>query len=191
MIKINLANSLILKSGGKSTLNVEINIKQIAIKVALLILPLVGVMFWEKQAISNKLLELAAIQVQRDKLTKELDSFGSIDDMVRNVNNQKKDLDDKFNVMRKIFSLRSQKIQTLFELQQKIPPNTWLTQVLFHDKTVSVNGYASAIEEVQQFAGALMQNGDLFSSVNTTNTVAEKVNGGDYFKFDIFIKLKE
>lgn len=191
MIKINLANSLILKSGGKSTLSVQISPKQLAIKVALIVLPLVGVMFWEKKSLSDKELQLAEIQVQKGKLTKELESYGSIDDMVRNVNVQKKDLDDKFNVMRQIFNLRSQKIQTLFELQAKVPPKSWLTQVSFHDKTVTVNGYASAIDEVQQFTGGLMQNADLFSSVNTTSTNAEKVNGGEYFKFDIFIKLKE
>lgn len=190
MIKINLANSLIAKSGGKST-GVAVDPKQLLIKFALIILPVIGVMFWEKKSLGDKKAQLESIQATSNTLAKQLEGFGSIDDMVRNVGLQKKDLDDKFNVIRQIFGLRSQKIQTLFALQSKVAPKTWLTQVLFHDKTATVVGYATTIDEVSAFSQALSEMQDLFSSVNTTSTNAEKVNGGEFFKFEIFIKLKE
>lgn len=191
MIKINLANSLIAKSGASKSVSMQVNPKQLAIKLALLVLPLLGVIYWEKVSIQEKQTQLASTQAEAQKLTTKLESYGSIDDMVRNVNEQKKDLDDKFSVMRQIFNLRSQKIQTLLELKAQVPENTWLTQVSFQERTVSVTGYAASISEVQAFASGLSSNTDLFAAVNTANTVSEVINNGDFFKFDIFIKLKE
>jgi len=190
MIKINLANSLIAKSGGVS-LGAQIAPKQLAIKIALLILPLVAVIMWEHKSINDKKAQLEDIKHQSQELDKRLASHGDVSDTVSTVNKQKKDLDEKFNVIRQIFTLRSQKMQTLFALEDKVGAKTWLTQILVHDKTVSVSGYATTIDEVGAFAQTLGGMTDLFASVNTTNTNSEKVNGSEFFKFDIFIKLKE
>ena len=191
MIRINLANSLIAKAGTQTPSGSQIDPKQMAAKVSLLLLPLVAVMIWESISLRAKTAQYDVIRQRAEVLSKKLDSFGSVDDMVRNVSEQKKDLDDKFSVLRQIFGLRSQKIQTLVELRDKIPQNTWLTRVSFQDKTVSIVGFAGAIADVQTFASALSANTELFGNVSTTNTVSEKVQNVDYFKFDIFIKLKE
>ncbi len=190
MIYINLANSLIAKAGDKSV-TIEVDYKKLATKVALMILPIIGLLYWESYALNEKKLQLESIQAQDKKLEEELAKEKALDETLQNVAQQKKDLDDKFNVVHQIFSLRNQKLRTLYALRDKLPQRSWLKQVVFRDKTVSIIGYSSSIDEASSFAQALNDMSELFASVNTTNTASEKINGGEYFKFDIFIKLKE
>ncbi len=103
----------------------------------------------------------------------------------------KADLEKKVDVLKKIFEGRSRKIQTLFVLQSAIPKTSWLTRVKFEENKVSVEGYATSIDEAQGFAGLLSQEKNLFTEAKATNTVGEQVNGNNYFKFTLSLLFKD
>jgi len=194
MIKINLANSLLAKSGGgiQATAVVsDISGSKIALKAALILVPIIGMVIFEKRSLAAKDENLKNITVQQDVLSKELQSVGSVDDIVRQVNEQRRDLDEKFGVMGQIFGVRSQKIQSLFSVQNSISDKSWLTRVAFEEKNLLMTGYASSIDEAQALVTSLSQDKALFSSVSMTNVKSETINGNDFFKFEIMVKLKE
>lgn len=191
MIKINLANTLVAKSGTKTTSSAKVSTSQLALKVVLVIMPLFGLNMVERKILQDKQQQLVSKNQEQANLTEELAKVGSVDDIVRQVQEQKKDLDEKFNVMRQIFSLRARKIKTLSYIQETIQPSSWLTKVSFEEKEVKLEGYAESLGDAQTFSDSLSQEMGLFKSVALNSSVNEKVNGVEKFKFDITIELEE
>lgn len=198
MIKINLANSLVkkadIKGGMESSSGGGIAISQQAnsvIKLILILAPVLGLYVYEKFDIGAKTERMQAVKTEHTQLTTELQKVGSVDDIVRQVNEQKKELDDKFSVMRQIFGLRSQKLQSLTALQTHIPQSCWMKKLTFKDSNVTVEGYSMALEDAQVYSTLLAQERNLFDSVVSKGITSEKVADMDLFKFTIEIKLKD
>ena len=117
---------------------------------------------------------------------------------------QKKELADKFNVMKQIFGLRSQKIQTLALLQKYIPQSCWLTNIRVREGNmggdgnagpsgtwVEVTGYSSSIDDIQTYTSSLNLEKAVFDKVRAPNISAEEGGRSDVKKFTFEIKLKE
>src|SRR5690606_16966798 len=120
--------------------------KDVAVKIILMLIPIVGIYFYEQNEIKLKNIKLNEVRAEHERLVVELKKVGSLDDIVKQKNELRADLNTKFAVMEKIFGLRSQKIKTLTVLQQHIPPTCWLKKLSFSEKSVSVLGYSSEVE---------------------------------------------
>lgn len=192
MIKINLANTFTKKAdSGTQSAGGNADVKSNAIKVALLIVPLIALYIYEKRDLSIKREELAILQEQSTKMDADLAKVGSIDNILKQVSEQKKELEEKFNVVRKIFGLRTKKIQTLVVLQQQIPPSSWLTKINAKNTDVEVRGYSNSIDDAQIYINKLAAEKSFFSSVNGKDVAKVKINDRDVYRFDIILKLRE
>jgi Tfp pilus assembly protein PilN len=204
MIKINLANSILKKSDSKggSALPESAMIRDAAIKVALIIIPVIGFKFYERNDLEKKSVHLQQLVIERDKVTEELKSMGSVDEIVKQVEEQKKELADKFNVMKQIFGLRAQKIQTLALLQKYIPQSCWLEKVElkesgsmeqsgFSNTVVEVSGSSRSIDDIQNFTSSLNLEKSIFQNVRAPDITAQDGGKSDVKQFKFEIKLKE
>ncbi len=200
MIRINLANALmknmdaaakpgVATSSAESTKN-----KENIIKGVLLLLPLVGLIMFERYQIGAKEQELALVMQEKATLDEKLTQVGSVDDVLRQIDQQKQEVDKKVDVVRKIFSMRKQKINILLALQKHIPRSAWLTTLEFDKDEIKVGGMANSADDAQTFASQLSQEKDLFSEfVNKEiSKVMDRQEGqSEMFQFEFLGKLKE
>lgn len=202
MIKINLANTMMkgAESGGFKLMP-STNAKEsvdLLVKVVLIILPVVIILFYEKNQLSSKVVQLDEINVQKNNLSQELAKVGSVDDMNRQMDAQKKELEDKVQVMKKIFSLRESKLKTLLAVQNHIPRSSWIDKITFDQRDVTVQGLASTTEEAQSYASLLSQEKILFEEFHNkgVSSVKKDVAGkegasSEFFQFEYTMRLKE
>lgn len=206
MIKINLANSILKKSdGSKSTtgsLTEGTMLRDSAIKVALIIAPVIGIMYYEKVDLEAKTTTLARLTEERDTLNKDLTSKQSVDEIVKNVKEQQSEMDDKLHVMEKIFGLRAKKIHTLSLLQKHIPQSLWLEKVSVGEDSatdpnapgktvVSIAGYGTSVDDIQVYTTLLGQEKGIFERVRAPNISAEDTTKPDVKKFSFDILLQD
>lgn len=205
MIKVNLANSILKKSEGSksvSSLTEGTMLRDSAIKIALIIAPVIGIMYYEKIDLEAKNQTLARLTEERDSLNKDLTSKQSVDEIVKNVKEQQSEMDDKLHVMEKIFGLRAKKIQALALLQKHIPQSLWLSKVAVSEdgtanpdmpgKTlVTVTGFGTSIDDIQVYTTLLGQEKGIFERVKAPNISAEDVTKPDVKRFSFDIVLQD
>ncbi|MCC6137246.1 MAG: hypothetical protein IT287_01330 [Bdellovibrionaceae bacterium] len=110
-------------------------------------------------------------------------------------------MDDKLQVMEKIFGLRAKKIQTLSLLQKNILQSIWLDKIAFSEiaadnpeslakNMVTVSGSGTSIEDIQIYTTTLNQEKGIFEKVKAPNISAEDAARPDVkkFKFDILLQ---
>lgn len=205
MIRINLANSILNKSdsGSKSSSSLSEGkvLRDSVIKIVMIIAPVVGIIFYERTDLETKNQQLQKVTEERDRLSEDLKSKESVDEIVKQVEEQKKEMDDKLKVMEKIFGLRSKKIQTLSLLQKNILQSIWLDKIAFSEvaaetpegpmKTmVTVTGSGTSIDDIQIYTTTLNQEKGIFEKVKAPNITAEDAAKPDVkrFKFDIVVQ---
>ncbi|MBY0383965.1 PilN domain-containing protein, partial [bacterium] len=118
---------------------------------------------------------------------------GSVDDVLRQIDQQKQEVDRKVGVVRKIFSMRKQKLNAITALQTHIPRSTWLQTVEFVGDEIKITGMANSTDDAQSYASLLSQEKDLFTELkNKEISKTEKQEGKpDIFKFEYVGKMKE
>lgn len=193
MIKINLANTIVGKSEGVPVKVSSGTIKDVAVKVILILIPVVGIYFYEQNEIQAKTQKLARVKAEHEQLVLELKKVGSLDDIVKQKNELNADLNKKFAIMEKIFGLRSQKIKTLTVLQRHIPATAWLKKISFSEKAVSVMGYSSEVESAQSYISLLSQEKAIFEKLTGQDVTEEKANTSmkGFYRFEFSLELKE
>lgn len=191
MIKINLANTFSKKSDASSGAGGKADLKQNVIKSVLILLPVMALYIYEKNELSKQRAELEVLQAQSSKMDADLAKVGSIDNILKQVSEQKKDLEEKFNVIRKIFGLRTKKMEALVILQQQIPPTSWLARISAKNAEIEVEGYSNSIDDAQTYINKLSNEKLVFAYVNSKDVSKAKVGDKEAYKFDITIKLKE
>lgn len=200
MIRINLANALMRNmdaaakpvaaaASPESSAN-----KDSIIKVVLLFLPVIGLIIFEKHQLGIKEEELTVIVQEKATLDEKLTQVGSVDDVLRQIDQQKQEVDKKVGVVRKIFSMRKQKINTLVALQTHIPRSAWLKKLEFEREEIRVEGMANTADDAQTFASLLSQDKDLFADFTNKgiSKVSDRQEGqSEVFQFEFIGKVKE
>jgi Tfp pilus assembly protein PilN len=205
MIKVNLANSILKKSDSSKSVGGSLNegkaLRDGAIKVALIIAPLIGIMYYEKIDLDEKQIKLQILTQQRDQLNGEIKEKKSVDEIVKNVKLQQEEMDDKFRVMEKIFGLRAKKIQALALLQKHIPQTLWLQKVAVTElatesdgpgkTSISIVGHGTNLADIQVYITLLEQERGIFESISGQNISSEENSKSDVSQFSFNILLKD
>lgn len=200
MIRINLANALMrtMDAVAKPTAPVATSaenkqLKENILKVGLILLPVIALIFYERSNLSSIQQTLDAVTLEKNNQDQKLAQVGSVDDVLRQIDQQKQEVDRKVGVVRKIFSMRKQKLNTITSLQTHIPRSTWLQTIEFIGDEIKITGMANTTDDAQSFASLLSQEKDLFAQfTNKEISKTEKQEGKpDIFKFEYLGKMKE
>jgi Tfp pilus assembly protein PilN len=161
-----------------------------ALKGVLILGPLIGLFFYEKTNLTSKQRTFEAVSQEKQTIEQKLSQVGSVDDVIRQVEQQKIEVDRKVGVVRKIFSMRKQKLNSILSLQTHIPRSAWLQQLEFNNEEIKIIGMANSTEDAQTYASLLSQDKDLFAEL--INKGVTKTEGKeDTFQFEYHGKLKE
>jgi Tfp pilus assembly protein PilN len=204
VIRINLANALMRNmeaaakpaavSASPGTPTEASQNRELLIKVGLLLLPLIGLIFYEKQQLGIRNQELAVVVQEKASLDEKLAQVGSVDDVLRQIDQQKQEVDKKVGVVRKIFSMRKQKISTILSLQTHIPRSAWLKKLEFDKDEIKIEGMANSTDDAQTFASLLSQEKELFSDFTNKgiSKLSDRQEGqSEIFQFEFLGKVKE
>lgn len=192
MIKINLANNLIKKTEVNAFSSVNINSQmQDIVKVVVMVLPLVGLYFYERHDLEIKQQILDKTRAEDAQLAQELSQVSAIENTIKQTEEQKRELEEKLSVMRKIFGLRHQKLQSIRILQNEIAQTSWLTKISFKGKEAEVTGYAPSLQEAQDYIGRIVKYKKIYESVTSRNIIKDEAAHGELYKFDLFLVLRE
>ncbi len=194
MIRINLANALMRSMDATPKVAIATvdhkELKANIFKGALILVPIIGMFFYEKTNLSTKQKTLDAVTQEKQDIEQKLAQVGSVDDVIRQVEQQKIEVDRKVGVVRKIFSMRKQKLSSILSLQTHIPRSAWLQQLEFNNDDIKIIGMANSTEDAQTYASLLSQEKDLFAQL--INKGVTKIPGKeDTFQFEYHGKLKE
>lgn len=207
MIKINLANTILKGTEGASstggTAVDSASLRDNVIKVALILIPTLGLMYYEKTDLESKNTQLQQLTADRDRINEELQSKGSVDEIVKLVEEQKKEMDLKVNVMEKIFGLREKKLQALSLVQKHILPSLWLNKIQISEATgeanssgpneitLSISGLGTTVDDIQLYAKALSQEKAIFKNVKAPNITSLEQSKSDLIEFKFEIVLRD
>lgn len=200
MIRINLANALMknmdaaAKPAAVATSAETAKNKESIIKVVLLLIPLIGLIIFEKHQLGIRDQELSLVVQEKTTLDEKLAQVGSVDDVLRQIDQQKQEVDKKVGVVRKIFSMRKQKINSLVALQTHIPRSAWLKKLEFDKDEIKVEGMANSADDAQTFASLLSQEKELFTDFTNKgiSKMSDRQEGqSEIFQFEYLGKVKE
>lgn len=201
MIRINLANALMRTmdavakpAAATSAASPENKVmKENILKVSLILLPVIALVFYERSNLSTIQQTLDTVLAEKNTQDQKLAQVGSVDDVLRQIDQQKQEVDRKVGVVRKIFSMRKQKINAITALQTHIPRSTWLQTVEFTGDEIKITGMANTTDEAQSYASLLSQEKDIFIDLkNKETSKADKQEGKpDIFRFEYIGKVKE
>jgi Tfp pilus assembly protein PilN len=193
MIKINLANTLLSKGDDSKSVS-SMSTRDTAIKIVLMLIPLVGIYTFEKMDINAKNERLASLQANLDEVTAQVARSGSVSDIVAQKKELERESEEKKDVMRKIFGFRSQKILALTLLQDNIPTSCWFRKISINEKTVSVYGSSSDIQDAQSYIGVLSKQTNVFGNISGQDISEDKSGVAGHtaqYMFEFVLELKE
>ncbi len=200
MIRINLANALMknmdaaAKPAAAAASADTAKNKETIIKIVLLLLPLIGLIIFERHQLGIRDQELSLVVQEKTTLDEKLAQVGSVDDVLRQIDQQKQEVDKKVGVVRKIFSMRKQKINSLVALQTHIPRSAWLKKLEFDKDEIKVEGMANSADDAQTFASLLSQEKELFTDFTNKgiSKMSDRQEGqSEIFQFEYLGKVKE
>ncbi len=201
MIRINLANALMrnMDAAAKPAAAVASGAdvasqRDIIIKVIFILLPIIGLIIFEKHQLGIRDQELVLVVQEKTTLDEKLAQVGSVDDVLRQIDQQKQEVDKKVGVVRKIFSMRKQKISSLIALQTHIPRSAWLKRLTLDKDEIKVEGMANSADDAQSFASLLSQEKELFTDFTNKgiSKMSDRQEGqSEVFQFEYLGKVKE
>ncbi len=194
MIRINLAKSSNFMNTGEAgnqlfNKDLDLKIDWSHFKKFLVVLTLPTVLVIYEKSNSFLLKEsLKKSTAELDKVKQELEKFGDISSVIQELIKEKEEMNKKLEVIKEISKRRTLKTDILFKIQEKIPEQIWLKEVLFEKEKILINGYSRKDSSAQSIIEEL-------KGIESVESVANKEIVGDEkieaYKFDIELKLKE
>lgn len=203
MIKINLANAIFKKAEKQPTaasLDEKRVLYQSIFKGALIVVPLIGLIYVEKIFLDQKKATLAQLNAEKSRLTDEITGKGSVDEIVKQIEEQQKEMDGQIQVIENIFSLRNKKIEILSGLQKHMLPSLWLSQIQLLEKIeegkptkvlVTVDGFGSNSDDIQIYTTVLSQEKNYIEKVMAPNISAQTFSSQEVKKFTFDMLLRD
>lgn len=162
--------------------------KDIAIKVVLLIIPVLIVMGYEKYDEQKGKVKLNFIRNEVNKLTASLGKYGKQVQEVRRIQEEKKRLDGRINTIVDLSKDRLTNAKALNALHEVVPPEAWIEDMSINQGAVIFKGKATDDLTVSQFLRNLNES-IYFEDVSLKSTKERSSSSGVVKAFEIHAKL--
>jgi Tfp pilus assembly protein PilN len=145
MIQINLTTNkkpLDLSDVGGMDLS-KINVKMVLIAIVLLYVPDILILpsFEEEKMIANQ--ELAQLSEQQQKLAQEVSKLKEFDLQIQQLKRREQQLLEKLALVKTIISKKKNPWNILVYVAKNIPPEIWLTEILYEGDKIVFKGLST------------------------------------------------
>jgi len=176
MIKVNLARpeSMPMEEGASVSSGLSFNLSSLSgnlegnslIKVAMIFILPLGLYLWEARGLKSFRQQYNTKSAELETLRDEVSQYGSAAVAIEEMQRERKALQDRIHVIKKIASKRTFKIRTLADLQKNIPGDCWLKEIKISKNSVNLQGYSRSATSVQSLVEKLGQSPFLSEVVN-------------------------
>lgn len=173
MIKVNLAKTHNYTSRGTETAIesdrvalAEGDVSPVA-KVGCIVLFTILLIGYEKYKLSEKMDERKAIAVRLSKVKQDIQNFGTVKNVIEDLVKERSKLNEQLRVIRKISQKRAFKLKTIKKVQESLPEDLWLKQLIISKETLMFEGYSRTPSSVQNIVAQLEKEEFVESAINT------------------------
>lgn len=192
MIKINLAKasaSVAVESQSVASSGLATAAQSdVAVKVVLMLIFVMGIYGFEKYNISGKTQRLVAIERERQALTTKVAQYGAVTTVVEDLAKERKKLSKQMQVIQQISKKRAFKLQSITQLQVAMPVDSWIEELNLADETVKFKGYSKSPASVQGIVAKLSEL-DFMQNVQTKEMAIKKIGKNEVHEFNIEAKV--
>lgn len=195
MIRINLARNQNTVSAGTQTA-VEMDYRGIStgphplLKVSMMLIFVVGLYFYSDYVVTRKKTLLLQVNEQASQIQKEGEALGSITNVVRELSTQKSELNKQLEVIRQISQKRAYKLETIRFLQNQMPNDLWIKEILMSQDKINFKGYSRSPFSIQKFVEDLSSRDYIEDALNKELS-RERVEGEELNTFDIEAQVRQ
>ena len=192
MIKINLAKasaSVVVEAQSVASSGLTAAAQNdVAVKIILMLIFVLGIYGFEKYNISGKTQRLVAVEREREALASKVAQYGAVTTVVEDLAKEKRKLSKQMQVIQKISKKRAFKLQSITQLQKAIPLDSWVEEVTIEDDKVGFKGYARTPTSVQTIVAKLSEL-EFMQSVQQKELAIKKVGKNEVHEFTIEAKV--
>ena len=198
MIRINLAKSSNFMNAGEAGKQVDFFRGDIDLKIdwshikkilVMFTFPVILIVYEKYNSFAlKKSLQISAAGV--NKLQQEINSFGEISSVIEELIKEKERMSVKLGIIKEISKKKTLKVKSLLEIQEKMPENLWLKEIVFEKDKVLFNGYSLKDSSVQKMVKGL-KGVEFIESVANKDVKKMENSDIDMYQFDMELKLKE
>jgi Tfp pilus assembly protein PilN len=165
--------------------------KENFIKIALMFLPMIGLMLFQEFNMGEKQSELLGLQQQVSSIRENVEKLKPEIEEVRRFSEEKGRLIKQMEAIRKLSRERLKNIKAISALQGLIPPKVWLRSIRIDGSKVSLEGNATEDLVISEFMQGLDQS-IFFSSVELRGSQDNRGADGAQIKdFSVECQLEQ
>ncbi len=161
----------------------------ILLKLAVTILPLLGIIGYDYYADGQRQRALAVASAELQEAKVKLASLKPQVDAVMKFQENKKQLQAKIDIIRALSKERVKNVKALDALQNIIPVKTWLTRIEIKESRVVMEGLATEDVEISNFMQGLEES-VFFAKVILKGVTSDRSKEGVNKKFSIETSLE-
>lgn len=180
-----------LTSLSQSGADVAVNSKENFIKIALMFLPMIGLMLYQEFNIGEKDSELQSLQGQVASIRENVEKLKPEIEEVRRFSEEKGRLIKQMEAIRKLSRERLKNIKAISALQGIIPAKVWLRSIRIDGSKVSMEGNATEDLVISEFMQGLDQS-IFFSGVELRGSQDNRgADGAQIKEFTVECQLEQ
>jgi Tfp pilus assembly protein PilN len=181
MIKVNLAKTSQYASRGTQT-SIKIDSgslrdsEKIISKVALILSFTIIIIFYERYNLNLKTNIQEKVKHELASIEQEIAQYGSVTTIIQDLAKEKEILNEQLLVIQKISQKRAYKLKTILKVQEGIPDDLWLKQLIIDKELVTFKGFSRTPTSVQLVVRRLSESIFVESAINQE---MNRVKSGD------------
>lgn len=194
MIKVNLAKASAsvsvetekVASGGLASFSQSDNLAKIA-AMLIFVICLYG---YESYNMKEKTTLYNRVRTESDRLAAQVQQHGGVVDAVEDLAKERKTLDKQMKVIQKISKKRAFKLNSIIKLQQSIPEDSWVEEMIVKEDVMSFKGFARSPASVQTIVSGL-ESLDFMDTAVNKELALKKIGISEVHQFNIEAKVKK
>lgn len=191
MIRVNLNRSRVITGADEATavatmpvLTDATNPRDMAIKIACILIGTIGLWVFEKQNIDALTAQASTLTGQLNKIRQEVTQKSGQLDQLKDIIPQAQALGDKLKILREFSKLRLDNLQSLDFLQSVIPERVWLLSINYDAKRYRIVGNSMDTVDLTDFVNKL-EGSAYFQDVIVIQDTEKAIQGGKIREFEM------
>lgn len=158
--------------------------KQGAMKLLLVLAPVIALYFYGDMVVSEKRRELRSKQEYLNSLNEKIDQAKGVVDEIKKFREDKARLEIQISTIESLTKERLREVKILDAIQTDIPQKTWLTKIEVQNDLLTLAGYSAVDSDTTSFMEKL-SNSIHLKDVNLIKSEESQVSGGYIKRFEI------
>ncbi|MEM7646025.1 MAG: PilN domain-containing protein [Pseudomonadota bacterium] len=196
MIRINLAKTHNYASSGTETAISSDRAAAIEgestpqAKIAIMLVFTVLLYIYERYNLGTKQATASQISAQLEQVKGEIGNFGTVTSVVEDLVKEKEKLNAQLLIIQKISQKRAFKLKTILKVQENLPSDLWLTELIIDENEIEFKGLSRTPTSVQNIV-AYLNDADYVDLAINQELKSIELDGETVNSFSILARVRK